>query len=49
VITYINATSFDGITDISGLNAITSQLASIRALYIDRAQPPFQAAKVRVP
>jgi len=49
VITYVNATSFDGITDASGLNAATSQLASIRALYIDRAQPPFQAAKVRVP
>jgi Domain of unknown function (DUF4382) len=49
VITYVNATTFDGITDVSGLSATTSQLASIRALYIDRAQQPFQAAKVRVP
>jgi hypothetical protein len=49
VITYVNATAFDGITDVSGLSATTSQLASIRALYIDRAQQPFQAAKVRVP
>jgi hypothetical protein len=49
VITYVNATAFDGITDISGLSATTSQTASIRALYIGQAQPPFQAAKVRVP
>jgi len=49
VITYVNATTFDGITDVSGLSATTSQRASIRALYIDRAQQPFQAAKVRVP
>jgi hypothetical protein len=45
----VNATAFDGITDVSGLSATSSQLASIRALYIDRAQQPFQAAKVRVP
>ena len=49
VMTYVNATAFDGITDVSGLSATSSQLASIRALYIDRAQQPFQAAKVRVP
>jgi len=48
VMTYLNATSFDGITDISGLSATTSQLASIRALYLNGV-PPFQAAKVRVP
>lgn len=48
VMTYPNATVFDGITDISGLSATTSQLASIRALYLNGA-PPFQAAKVRVP
>jgi uncharacterized protein DUF4382/uncharacterized protein DUF5666 len=48
VMTYVNATAFDGITDISGLSATTSQLASIRALYLNGA-PPFQAAKVRVP
>jgi Domain of unknown function (DUF4382)/Domain of unknown function (DUF5666) len=48
VMTYPNATAFDGITDISGLSATTSQLASIRALYLNGA-PPFQAAKVRVP
>jgi hypothetical protein len=48
VMTYPNATAFDGITDINGLSATTSQLASIRALYLDGA-PPFQAAKVRVP
>jgi hypothetical protein len=48
VMTYPNATAFDGITDISGLSATTSQLASIRALYLDGV-PPFQAAKVRVP
>jgi hypothetical protein len=48
VMTYPNGTVFDGITDISGLSATTSQLASIRALYLDGV-PPFQAAKVRVP
>src|SRR5271165_95067 len=48
VMTYPNATVFDGITDISGLSATTSQRASIRALYLNGA-PPFQAAKVRVP
>jgi hypothetical protein len=48
VMTYVNGTAFDGVTDISGLNATTSQLASIRALYLNGV-PPFQAAKVRVP
>ena len=46
--TYRNATAFDGITDISQLSAISSQVASIRALYL-KGVPPFQAAKVRVP
>jgi len=48
VFTYPNATAFDGITDVSQLSATTSQVASIRALYLNGA-PPFQAAKVRVP
>ncbi len=48
VLTYPNATAFDGITDVSQLSATTSQLASIRALFSVNA-PPFQAAKVRVP
>ena len=48
VMTYPNATAFDGITNVSQLSATTSQVASIRALYLDGA-PPFQAAKVRVP
>ncbi len=48
IYTYLNATAFDGITDVSQLSATTSQLASIRALYLNGA-PPFQAAKVRVP
>jgi hypothetical protein len=48
VYTYANATAFDGITDVSQLSATTSQVASIRALYLNGA-PPFQAAKVRVP
>jgi hypothetical protein len=48
VMTYPNATAFDGITDVSQLSATTSQVASIRALYLKGA-PPFQAAKVRVP
>jgi hypothetical protein len=45
--TYPSATAFDGITDISQLSATTSQVVSIRALYLNGA-PPFQAAKVRV-
>ena len=48
VFTYPNATAFDGITDISQLSATSSQVASIRALYLNGV-PPFQAAKVRVP
>jgi len=48
VYTYPNATAFDGITDVSQLSATTSQVASIRALYLNGV-PPFQAAKVRVP
>jgi hypothetical protein len=48
VFTYPNATAFDGITDVSQLSAISSQIASIRALYLNGV-PPFQAAKVRVP
>jgi Domain of unknown function (DUF4382) len=48
VLTYPNATAFDGITDVSQLSATTSQLASIRALFSVNS-PPFQAAKVRVP
>lgn len=48
VFTYTNATAFDGITDVSQLSATTSQVTSIRALYLNGA-PPFQAAKVRVP
>ncbi|HKV79719.1 MAG TPA: DUF4382 domain-containing protein [Candidatus Sulfotelmatobacter sp.] len=48
VFTYANATAFDGITDVSQLSATTSQVASIRALYLNGV-PPFQASKVRVP
>ena len=48
VFTYPNSTAFDGITDITQLSAVSSQVASIRALYLNGV-PPFQAAKVRVP
>jgi hypothetical protein len=48
VYTYTNATAFDGITDVSQLTAASSQVASIRALYLN-GTPPFHAAKIRVP
>lgn len=48
VATYVNATQFEGV---SGAASVTTGPVSITALFLNpaSAQPPFQAAKVRVP
>ncbi len=47
-LTYPTLTAFDGITGLSD-PAFQGASASIRALYLNNSQTPFQAAKVRVP
>jgi uncharacterized protein DUF5666 len=45
--TFVSNTSFDGITDASGIT--TGSTVSIRALFLNNAKPTFAVAKVRVP
>jgi hypothetical protein len=47
--TFSNLTAFDGITGLGDSNFQVGGPVSIRALYLNSTQYPFQAAKVRVP
>jgi hypothetical protein len=49
VTTYTNGTLFDGVTGTTDPNFAVGKPVAIRALYLNNASQPFQAAKVRVP
>ena len=49
VTTYTNGTLFDGVTGTTDPNFAVGKSVAIRALYLNNAAQPFQAAKVRVP
>src|SRR5215469_4698905 len=49
VTTYTNGTLFDGVTGTTDPNFAVGKPVAIRALYLNNAAQPFQAAKVRVP
>jgi len=49
VYTYSPGTLFDGVTGTSDPKFVTGAPVSIRALYLDNAQPAFASTKVRVP
>lgn len=48
--TYVSATLFEGVTDVTGVTATPPGLVSVSALFLNPTiTPPFAAAKVRVP
>jgi hypothetical protein len=49
VYTYPLNTIFDGVTGTGDPKFVSGTPVAIRALYLDNSQPPFAAAKVRVP
>ena len=49
VYTYSPNTIFDGVTGTGDPKFVTGTPVAVRALYLDNTQPPFAAAKVRVP
>jgi len=49
VYTYSANTIFDGVTGTGDTKFVSGTPVAVRALYLDNSQPPFAAAKVRVP
>ena len=49
VYTYLANTIFDGVTGTGDPKFVSGAAVAVRALYLDNSQPPFAAAKVRVP
>jgi hypothetical protein len=49
VYTYPSYTLFDGVSGTGDTKFVSGTPVAVRALYLDNSQPPFAAAKVRVP